>query len=527
MCLHPISIKNPNFHKNQYASEHGSIVEVPKYMSSSQEYITVPCNKCADCRQSYHNSILQRALVESLTSYMFFITLTYDNKHLPIIRTSQLGDVYYADYEHIKDLFKRVRNINLFGNRDFRYLCVIEYGDTYSRPHFHLILFVSRLDGDSSTQPYHLEKLIFDNFRQLYAVNLGTRKQPIYESLFTYRRRVTSKGVKTNYYVKYVCPGELPEYALSDSSISTPHVKTIRYLLGYVNKGSSFDDTIISKLSTIYDVKLRTKLKHLLSSKVHFSKGFGFGFDTSSGQKLYLPKISVKSSLATLQYSINRDLLPPTFDDYAASHPSIADEVSNLFANNIYKFYTSLEEFISHCDATRFLAHLVLIHYFPKEFSDIYDSCYRIHQLDAISYYFNNSPYVYNKPVVTTTYSDFNYTFRYLRQGIEEGFLAGVPYIAFKNIADGSFTSLCPFYRERLCTIQDIATLYLVCGVTNWDEWSTLFQNNIDTKKAERQQYNRFSHQKEEIICKVQKKYLDLSPSIDGEHIYTHLVSDY
>lgn len=58
-----------------------------------------------------------------------FITLTYDDKHVP------------ADYGlhkiHLQNFFKRVRNAGYI----FRYFACGEYGDQSKRPHYHAILF--------------------------------------------------------------------------------------------------------------------------------------------------------------------------------------------------------------------------------------------------------------------------------------------------------------------------------------------------------------------------------------------------
>lgn len=58
-----------------------------------------------------------------------FITLTYDNDHLP------LGNS--LEKEELKRFFKRLRHIT----GSFRYYAVGEYGDETLRPHYHAVLF--------------------------------------------------------------------------------------------------------------------------------------------------------------------------------------------------------------------------------------------------------------------------------------------------------------------------------------------------------------------------------------------------
>ena len=165
MCKNLVKIKNPNkagYGKRAYGQEFGNLITVNPNLVPQDDYIFVPCGKCEECRSTYINSIIQRAIVESLTSHVFFITLTYDNKHLPYIDLNN-ERFFYADYSHIKDMFKRFRANNHLSGREFRYLCVSEYGEKFHRPHFHLLLFVSRLDSDSQSTPFILESEIFKN----------------------------------------------------------------------------------------------------------------------------------------------------------------------------------------------------------------------------------------------------------------------------------------------------------------------------------------------------------------------------
>ena len=60
-----------------------------------------------------------------------FITLTYDNTHLP-----SDGSLHYKDFQlFIKRLRKK------FGNTRIRYYMAGEYGENFGRPHFHACIF--------------------------------------------------------------------------------------------------------------------------------------------------------------------------------------------------------------------------------------------------------------------------------------------------------------------------------------------------------------------------------------------------
>lgn len=92
--------------------------------------VTVACGRCVGCRLDYAMDWSVRCVHELQTSGSgCFVTLTYDNAHLPEDRSLR-----YRDFQ----LFMhRVRNAG-FSPRFF--MCG-EYGDEFGRPHYHAILF--------------------------------------------------------------------------------------------------------------------------------------------------------------------------------------------------------------------------------------------------------------------------------------------------------------------------------------------------------------------------------------------------
>ena len=110
----------------------------PYYVTWDQP---VGCNQCMPCRYNRRRIWTFRILLESMVhSHNSFLTLTYDEKHLP-----EGGTLVPRDAQ----LFiKRLRN-NFwdFHTRcrlpvpKLRYYLVGEYGDNTWRPHYHLALF--------------------------------------------------------------------------------------------------------------------------------------------------------------------------------------------------------------------------------------------------------------------------------------------------------------------------------------------------------------------------------------------------
>lgn len=94
--------------------------------------VDVPCGKCIGCKADQSLMWSIRAYHESLNhENNCFITLTYDDDHLPADRC--------IDKRHLQLFFKRLRKA-LAPNR-IRYIACGEYGDATRRPHYHAILF--------------------------------------------------------------------------------------------------------------------------------------------------------------------------------------------------------------------------------------------------------------------------------------------------------------------------------------------------------------------------------------------------
>lgn len=95
-------------------------------------YLFQKCNKCILCRNSAYNTFAFRAVVEAnfSTSLPLFVTLTYDNDHLPSCGVNK-RDVQLF----LKRLRKRLDVPNI------RYIACAEYGSNTHRAHYHLLLY--------------------------------------------------------------------------------------------------------------------------------------------------------------------------------------------------------------------------------------------------------------------------------------------------------------------------------------------------------------------------------------------------
>lgn len=152
MCLNPVTLYRANY-------ETGETMQV------------VPCGKCLECQQMYSLEWAHRICDEaSLHSSNCFVTLTYNDEHLP------------ADGVNKRDLQLFIKSLrDLLDPVRIRYFACGEYGSINSRPHYHLIIFGWQpLDlfalkcRDNLYRSPTVEKLWKCGYSSVGAVNLDT-----------------------------------------------------------------------------------------------------------------------------------------------------------------------------------------------------------------------------------------------------------------------------------------------------------------------------------------------------------------
>lgn len=102
--------------------------------------LKIACGRCIGCRLEYSRNWAIRCMHESsLYDDNCFITLTYDDDHLP-----ENGDLLYSDFQNF---MKRLRK--RYSPRIIRFYMCAEYGspppddlwNNLGRPHYHALLF--------------------------------------------------------------------------------------------------------------------------------------------------------------------------------------------------------------------------------------------------------------------------------------------------------------------------------------------------------------------------------------------------
>lgn len=164
--------------------------------------VDVPCGQCIGCRIARSRMWAVRCIHEaSLHERNCFITLTYDDAHLPEGGTLVL--------KHFQDFMKRVRKRYGEGIRFFH--CG-EYGEDNQRPHYHAILF--NLDFE--------DKYVFKKGEDAESV---LWRSPTLEELwpfgFSTVGTVTFKSAA--YCARYIMKKMTGEYAI----VYQPHVDSI------------------------------------------------------------------------------------------------------------------------------------------------------------------------------------------------------------------------------------------------------------------------------------------------------------
>ncbi len=126
-CYHPIT-----GWRGRVAGPSGKFPIVFDRSDSNGQEVPLPCGQCIGCRLERSRQWAMRCVHEaSLYESNCFITLTYDNEHLPVDGS--------LNKRHFQLFMKRLRK--RFEETRIRYYHCGEYGERFRRPHYHACLF--------------------------------------------------------------------------------------------------------------------------------------------------------------------------------------------------------------------------------------------------------------------------------------------------------------------------------------------------------------------------------------------------
>jgi hypothetical protein len=161
-CYHPLTAYLSGHQTNNATGKSYRRVSF-KETDEHDRQISLPCGQCIGCRLERSRQWAMRCIHEAqLHQNNCFITLTYDDEHLP----KDLS----LDHRDFQLFFKRLRKAN--PHIKIRYYMAGEYGTNFGRPHFHACIF---------GYDFHDKKL----FKRTSADSLLYRSQEL-EKLWSY-----------------------------------------------------------------------------------------------------------------------------------------------------------------------------------------------------------------------------------------------------------------------------------------------------------------------------------------------------
>lgn len=114
--------------------------------ANTNQTFPVPCGKCYYCVQRLVSAWSFRLMQEDkIAQTAYFVTLTYDNDHVPISAKRYMT----LRKKDVQEFMKRLRYYSPKTPK-IKYYAVGEYGSDTKRPHYHIILF--------NAEPLHVEQ---------------------------------------------------------------------------------------------------------------------------------------------------------------------------------------------------------------------------------------------------------------------------------------------------------------------------------------------------------------------------------
>ena len=183
--------------------------------------VLIPCGNCIGCRLDYSRKWADRMILELETAKKgIFVTLTYDNDHIPWCYFNENGFPLYGTVckSDCQLFMKRLRDH--FNDLCIRFYLAAEYGESETRrPHYHAILFGIGLDDldnisvfgrNELGQPYYISPELTKIWKQGHVLVCNVS----WQTCAYVSRYVTKKMKGLDKDINYLKYGQLPEFAL-------------------------------------------------------------------------------------------------------------------------------------------------------------------------------------------------------------------------------------------------------------------------------------------------------------------------
>lgn len=149
-CYHPKTAWKSLIEKNPETGKAIITFKIPSPQSKewegkTYEQIEIPCGKCIGCRLEYSRQWALRIQKEaSLYEHNWFLTITYNDMHLPIWETinKETGEYILGHPLNPEDLTKLMKRIRWhwkkkYNHEGIRFFACGEYGEITDRAHYH------------------------------------------------------------------------------------------------------------------------------------------------------------------------------------------------------------------------------------------------------------------------------------------------------------------------------------------------------------------------------------------------------
>ena len=198
------------------------------------EPCTIPCGRCIGCRLAHSRQWAVRCVHEaSLHDRNCFLTLTFDDKHLPASKSVNVRDVQL--------FLKRLRKALSYQNIKIRFFACGEYGDKNLRPHYHLIIFGYDFADDRQllrSTPYG-PLFISDFLFSLWPYGFHTIGNVTFNSCAYVARYVTKKVYGKDAPAHY--NGRVPEFITMSRRPGIAH----DWIVKYYNDVYNYDKVVL------------------------------------------------------------------------------------------------------------------------------------------------------------------------------------------------------------------------------------------------------------------------------------------
>ena len=196
-CFHPIQA---------WKTEDGIKFYNPYKDNRNHKGFKIPCRQCTGCRSEYSRQWAMRILHESsLHPNNIFITLTYDNEHLP-----EYGTLVK---KHFQDFMKRLRK--KYNKKKIRYYQCGEYGENFGRPNYHAIIFNHIFPDMEKVRGKHKDLYTSETLKKIWGkghVSIGTVNFETAAYVANYvQKKINGKNKQEHYELVDYDTGEIVE----------------------------------------------------------------------------------------------------------------------------------------------------------------------------------------------------------------------------------------------------------------------------------------------------------------------------